>query len=283
MIEIIQNKLSAYNANNPVEEENALKEIIQEIILFSLWRADFFKVAAFQGGTSLRILHGLTRFSEDIDFILQQADTNFQWQPYLNKVVETCEEFGMLPEVLDKNLMDKNIKLALIKDNSIANQLNLDFMDKYSGRKIKIKLEIDSNPPKGSDYAYTYLDFPVDFEVCHQDLSSNFSLKIHALICRPYIKGRDWYDFNWYVAQRVNPNYKLLQNAIEQYGPWSGHDTKVDENWLRKILIDKISSINWMNAAADVERFIKPIEQKSLSLWSVKFFKSKVDNFLDGT
>lgn len=278
MIDLIQKHLEKYKAVGPVEEENALKEIIQEILLFSLWQSDFFEVAAFQGGTSLRILHGLPRFSEDIDFILQEPDPDFSWLPYLEGITETCKEFGIEPEALEKARIDQQVKKALIKDTSIANQLNLRFMDDLNGRKLKIKLEIDCNPPLGSDFDYSYLDFPVDFEVCHQDVSSNFSLKTHALLCRPYLKGRDWYDFSWYIAQGVTPNLLLLQNALIQYGAWEGQALNIDQDWLVGVLGEKISSIDWQAAANDVERFLKPVEQKSLSLWSERFFMNKLKN-----
>lgn len=277
MIDLIKKKLDAYKVTNPLEEENVLKEIVQEIMLFALWKADFFEVAAFQGGTSLRVLHGLNRFSEDIDFILLEPDSKFSWQPYLEQLTETCKEFGIEPEALDKNQMDRNVRAALIKDNSIANQLNLSFMNTHPEKKLTIKLEIDSNPPEGSSFERSYLDFPVDFEVCHQDVSSNFSLKTHALLCRPYLKGRDWYDFNWYVAQGVTPNLVLLKNALEQYGPWQGEFLNIDRDWLVNALSEKISSINWKDAADDVERFLNPIEQKTLSLWSEKFYMNKLN------
>ena len=277
MIGLMQSRLAEYKAAGPVEEENALKEIVQEVILFALWQADFFEVAAFQGGTSLRVLHGLNRFSEDIDFILLEPDLSFSWQPYLDRLSETCKEFGIEPEVLAKNHMDRSVKAALIKDTSIANQLNMRFMDNRSGRKLKIKLEIDTQPPAGSGFDYTYLDFPVDFEVCHQDLSSNFALKTHALLCRGYLKGRDWYDFSWYIAKDVMPNIKLLNNALIQYGPWQGEDLSIDREWLAGELGKKITSINWQDAASDVERFLKPVEQKSLKLWKARFFMSKLE------
>jgi len=276
MIDLIQKRLTAYNAANPVEEDNALKEIVQEIILFALWQVNFFEVAAFQGGTSLRILHGLPRFSEDIDFILLKPDPRFSWQPYLISLNEVCRNFGIEPEVLNKESMDRNIKAAIIKDTSIANQLNLRFINNQSGRKLKIKLEIDSVPPAGSTFEYSYLDFPVDFEVAHQNLSSNFSLKLHALLCRNYIKGRDWYDFNWYISQGVMPNLLLLQNALVQYGPWKDQQLKVDQEWLVESLKKKITSINWQDAAEDVTRFLKPVEQKSLKLWSERFYINKL-------
>ncbi len=277
MIELIQKRLAEYAATNPIEEENALKEIIQEIMLFALWQADFFEVAAFQGGTSLRILHGLPRFSEDIDFILLEPSPTFAWTPYLEKLTETCQEFGIELGVADKARMEQRVKRALIKDTSIANQLNLNFMDIKNGRKLTIKLEIDCDPPAGSGFDYTYLNFPVDFEVCHQDMSSNFALKVHALLCRDYLKGRDWYDFNWYIAQGITPNIQLLQNALIQYGPWQEQALQIDKNWLTAALGEKISSINWPDAAADVERFIKPIEQKSLTLWSERFYLKKLE------
>jgi len=276
MIDLIQKRLDKYSVSSQIEEENALKEIVQEIVLFALWRAGFFEVAAFQGGTSLRILHGLNRFSEDIDFILHEQAPEFQWQPYLENIAETCEAFGIAPEVLDKQNMDKNVKAALVKDTSIANQLNLRFYNRQRGKKLTIKLEIDVNPPAGSDFEYTYLSFPVDFEVCHQDLSSNFALKMHALLCHPYLKGRDWYDFNWYIAQGVAPKMELLKNALMQYGPWQGQNVNVDRAWLVNALRDKMTSIIWRDAAADVARFLKPIEQKSLQLWNERFYLHKL-------
>jgi predicted nucleotidyltransferase component of viral defense system len=277
MIDLIQKRLAQYKTIGPIEEENALKEIIQEIVLFSLWQVGFFEVAAFQGGTSLRILHGLPRFSEDMDFILLEPDAAFSWQSYLEHLTETCKEFGIEPESLDKARMDQRVKKALIKDTSIANQLDLSFMDELNGRKLKIKLEIDCNPPMGSDFDYSYLDFPVDFEVCHQDVQSNFALKTHALLCRPYLKGRDWYDFSWYIAQGVTPNLFLLQNAIDQYGSWQGQGLVIDQAWLLNALSEKINAIDWKEAADDVKRFLKPVEQKSLSLWSERFFMNKLE------
>ena len=229
MIDLIQEKLAAYNAANHLEENHVIKEILQDIALYGLWRAGFFEVAAFQGGTSLRILYGMTRFSENLDFILKIPDPEFAWPVYLQGMLDCFEEFGLKLQVLNKSKMDQRIKKAMIKDNSICNQLNLSFFRGNPRQTQKVKLEIDVDPPASSGFKYSYLDFPLDFEVCHQDLSSNFSLKIHALLCRPYLKGRDWYDFGWQAA------------------------------------------------AADVQRFLKPMEQHSLTLWSKKFFTHKIN------
>lgn len=201
MIEIIQRRLEAYQAANALEEEQATKEILQEIALYVLWRTAFFDVAAFQGGTCLRILYHLPRFSEDLDFILKTPDRQFEWGPYVRHLIAGMEEFGLRTEVRDKSNMDQAVRQAILKDDSIRNQLNLRFHRGRAQPSLKIKLEIDVNPPAGSEFQYTFLDFPLDFSVCHQDLSSNFALKIHALLCRPYVKGRDWYDFSWYLKE----------------------------------------------------------------------------------
>ena len=277
MIELIQQRLDSYKASNPVAEEQATKEILQELALYSLWRAGFFEVAAFQGGTSLRILHKLPRFSEDLDFILKQPDPEFEWGGYLDQLLKGLEEFGLQSEVLDKSQMDQNIKKALLKDNSVTNQLSLAFYQGHPDRKLNIKLEIDINPPDGSHFEYSYLDFPLDFEICHQDLSSNFSLKIHALLCRPYLKGRDWYDFNWYVKQNIRPNLPLLQAALIQYGPWKGQEIEIDADWLNHTLLEKVAAIDWSEATQDVERFLNTAEKESLKLWSSRFFNKKVE------
>ncbi len=283
MIELIQQRLDSYRATNPVQEEQAIKEIIQEIALYALWRADFFEVAVFQGGTSLRILNRLPRFSEELDFMLKQPDPGFEWEGYLKQLLAVFEEYGLMSEALPKGRMEQRIKKAIIKDNSVTNQLNLSFYQGHKDQKINIKLEIDVEPPAESGFEYTYLDFPTDFEVCHQDLSSNFALKIHALLCRGFLKGRDWYDFSWYIRQGVSLNLPHLSNALIQFGPWQGQsDLEVSLSWLKAVLQKKIDEIDWPQAAADVERFLPASEQKSLALWSERFFTQKLSGLSQG-
>ena len=281
MIEIIQEKLRQYRAANAVEEENATKEIMQEIALYALWRADFFDVAIFQGDTSLRILHRLPRFSEDLDFMLRSPNPEFDWAPYLKILVEVFAQFGLKLDAQPKERMDKAVREAVLKDDSIASQLNLTFAGTGRRRTIKIKLEIDTNPPRGSGEDSSFLDFPADYEVRHQDLPSNFALKIHALLCRGYLKGRDWYDFSWYVSNGVSPNLMHLQAALIHAGPWAGHkDLKIDVAWLKGTLRNTIGAIDWEAAAEDVRRFLRPTEAKSLGLWSERFFLAKLEKMV---
>ena len=280
LIDLIRQRLTSYHPKDALEEEQAIKEILQEVALYSLWRGAFFEIAAFQGGTSLRILHKLPRFSEDLDFILQQPDASFDWGRYLDPLLAGLTEFGLQSEVLDKSKMDRNIREALLKNDSISNQLNLRFSRGRSRPTLKIKLEIDINPAAGSTFAYTYLDFPLDFEVCHQDLPSNFALKIHALLCRPYIKGRDWYDFNWYIKQKVSPNLPLLQAALNQLGPRRAQNPVISTRWVVDRLNEKIAAIDWKAAAADVERFLGAAERESLKIWSARFFSTRASQLL---
>lgn len=278
MIDIIQEKLRRYDPANALEEENAVKEILQEIALYALWRGDFFDVALFQGGTSLRILNSLPRFSEDLDFLLRQADPDFDWTPYLKTLIEVFGQFGLKLDALPRAKMDTAIRQALIKNDSIASQLDLSFAGAGKPKTIRIKLEIDVNPPAGSGEASSYLDFPADHEVRHQDLPSNFALKIHALLCRGFLKGRDWFDFSWYVAKGVTLNLALLRNALIQAGPWAGDNhIAVDMPWLNEALGSTIAKIDWKAAADDVRRFLRPAELRSLDLWSERFFLAKVE------
>ena len=278
MIDIIKEKLRSYAASNALEEENAVKEILQEIALYALWRGDFFDVALFQGGTSLRILHGLPRFSEDLDFLLRTPDAGFDWAPYLKILTEVVGQFGLKLDAQPRPRMDKAVREALLKDDSIASQLDLSFAGAGRPKTIKIKLEIDVNPPLGSGEARTYLDFPADYEVRHQDLASNFALKIHALLCRGFLKGRDWFDFSWYVSREITPNLGLLRNALLQAGPWAGDETiTVDMPWVGKALSAAIARIDWKAAATDVARFLRPADLKSVQLWSERFFQAKLE------
>jgi predicted nucleotidyltransferase component of viral defense system len=283
MIEIIKQRLDNYKLDpilgaGPFERENALKEILQNIALYALWRADFFDVALFQGGTSLRILHGLPRFSEDLDFMLRTPDESFAWNRYLAPLQDRFAQFGLALTATSKSQMDQRIRAALIKDDSIANQLDLAFTDQGHAKAIKIKLEIDVKPPPFSGEATTFLDFPLDHEVRHQDLASNFALKIHALLCRGFLKGRDWYDFGWYVAKGVSPNNSHLRAALQQSGPWAGQsELNVDDSWLKHELGLAIGNIDWENASRDVRRFLRANEAKSLDLWSERFFLAKLD------
>ncbi len=275
LIDLIRQRLTSYHAKDALEEEQAIKEILQEVALHSLWRGGFFNLAAFQGGTSLRILHKLPRFSEDLDFILQQPNAAFDWGRYLDPLLAGLTEFGLQSEVLDKSKMDRNIREALLKNDSISNQLNLSFSRGRSRPTLKIKLEIDINPPAASIFAYTYLDFPLDFEVCHQDLPSNFSLKIHALLCRPYIKGRDCMTSTGISSRTSRQICRICRPpSINSDCGRARIRSSAPDGSSRSSSI-RLPQSTGKSAAADVERFLGAAERESLKIWSARFFSTR--------
>jgi predicted nucleotidyltransferase component of viral defense system len=273
---IIDARLETYTPNTIEDEEHALKEILQEIALYGLANANFFDKAIFQGGSALRILYGLPRFSEDLEFILKAPDTHFKWKPYMDAIISTCKQYGVHPEIIDKSRVNSTVKKMFLKDDSIGKIIDLSFVH-HPGRKLAIKFEIDTNPPLGSNLEVKFLEFPLDYSIIAQDLSSSFAGKCHALLCREYIKGRDWYDFTWYVAKKITPNFIFLANALYQQGPWAHQENIVTPAWFIDAMQQKINSIDWNKAASDVSPFLNTQDKQTLNLWGAEFFIDKLN------
>jgi predicted nucleotidyltransferase component of viral defense system len=274
MIEgLIEARVRELQPANAVEQENAIQEVMQAYVLASLARSGFFSHAAFQGGTCLRMLYGMSRFSEDLDFLLRRPNPRFRWQPHVTAVREDCAQQNLHFEVQDRSRAGAAVQAAFLKTDSIGKVLLLDLpFSRQASRKIKIKLEIDTNPPAGSTCDTRYLTFPVLSTITTQTLDSGFATKSHALLCRSYAKGRDWYDFVWYVGRRTGLNYRLLGNALRQVGPWAGQRIKVTRAWYIDALRARIDQIDWRQARADVARFVPAHEQEGLRVWSARFF-----------
>jgi predicted nucleotidyltransferase component of viral defense system len=275
MKDIIQKRLEKYNPKSPDEELNVLKEITQEVALFSLYKSGFFQNACFLGGTSLRILHGLDRFSEDLDFSLWKEDQEFSLDDYLDKAIVYMNAYGYDLSFDKKDLSDKAIQSRFLKDDSIKNVLTFQHI-KDTRSKIKIKIEIDTSPPIGAEKSVEYVNFPLDFPVSTYDLKSCMSGKLHVLLCRPYVKGRDWYDLLWYISEGILPNLLFLKNALFQLGPWKGIEIELNENFIKSELQKKIRSNNWNEVKFDVKKFLKPEKAETLDLWSLEFFEKKI-------
>ena len=277
-VKMIQDRLDSYGCRSTLEEEQALREITQEIVLAALGRTDFFQKTGFQGGTCLRIFHGVNRFSEDLDFALQNPDPSFAIQSYLESLAKELTAYGYGLEMDDRSKVDQAVRMAFVKDDSLGNLLQLNYKP-TSGplRKLRIKLEVDTNPPAGASFETKYLDFPFPSAVCVFDLPSLFAGKLHALLCREYLKGRDWFDFIWYTARRTPANYALLSSALDQMGPWKGQGVRTACAWCVEQLQMKIKSTDWKHAREDVRRFVKPNELPSLDLWSREFFLAQTD------
>jgi predicted nucleotidyltransferase component of viral defense system len=275
-IAIIQERLAGYACRSTIEEEQALREITQEIVLAGLARTDFFARAAFQGGTCLRVFHSLNRFSEDMDFALGVPDPAFKLAPYLGRVGEELRVFGYELEIDDRSKAGAAVQQAFVKDDSVGKVLKLSYRPRTGPlRKLRVKLEVDTNPPSGASYSMPVLDFPFPAPVRVFDLPSLFAGKLHALLCRNYLKGRDWYDFIWYTARRTPINHALLSAALDQMGPWRGKAPATDNVWCVTQLRALIGHHDWEQARRDVQRFVKPHELPSLEHWASDFFQQQ--------
>lgn len=283
-IEIIQRRLGEYACESEEEELNAIREILQELILAGLSRTDFFTKAAFHGGTQLRIFEGIRRYSEDLDFALLSTDRTFSLKGYLDKVAKELESVGVRLEVKDKSKADGAVKKGFLKTDSLVGLLELHFVG-GSGTpgtpaKTSIKLEVDANPPKGADYCVRSCLFPYPAGIRCFDRASSFAGKLHALLCRDYVKGRDWFDLIWYASVGAQANHSLLSSALDQQGPWAGQQVVADRHWVRRELLSVIDRMDWTAAREDVRRFVYTSDRPSLDLWSKDFFTALVDRLM---
>jgi hypothetical protein len=277
-VRIIQDRLNNYGCRSTLEEGQALREITQEIVLAGLGRTDFSQHVAFQGGTCLRIFHGLNGFSEDLDFALRAPVAEFVLGPYLDALAKELTAYGYGLEIDDRSKVDLAVRTAFLKDDSVGKLLELGYRPATGPpRKLRIKLEVDTHPPAGATFETKYLDFPFPSATCVFDLPSMFAGKIHALLCREYLKGRDWYDFIWYTSRGTPVNYELLASALSQLGPWHGQHLVVGQNWCVEQLQARIRATDWVRSRGDVRRFLKPNELPSLELWGEDFFLAQVE------
>jgi len=278
-IQSIQQRLESYGSLTSIDEHQALREITQEVVLAALGRGDFFRYALFHGGTCLRVFHGLNRFSEDLDFALKRQTPDFRLLDHLSPLADEMASYGYRLEITQRDKVDRAVQKAFLKDDSLGGLLTMRHANQ-AGRApaIKVKLEVDTNPPEGGTMESRYLDFPFVSSVATQDLSTMFAGKVHALLCRDYIKGRDWYDLLWFTGRHVGINCSYLASALNQYGPWKGQRIQVDPSWVSIMLDKKIRTLDFKAVVADVRRFVRPNELPSLELWSQELFLSRLDS-----
>lgn len=279
---VVEELLENYHPKSKNDYINAIQEIIQEIALLGLWRSKFFEHAAFYGGTSLRILHGLNRFSEDLDFSLLAPNLNFNLSPFLNAIEEELEISGLKANVEHKiKHSEESIRSAFVKTGTLETfiRIGLDETLKrhtQSNEVIKIKLEIDINPPPGFTTEIRYLIKPIPFSVRIYAPEDLFSGKMHALLCRPYkvrVKGRDWYDFIWYVKKGFSLHLSHLESRMRQSGHYTSSQELTQEKFLT-LLKEKILHLNLEAAKEDIWRFIQ--NPKEVDGWSKEFFLSLI-------
>lgn len=278
--------LSRYSLSGPDDYLRALREVIQQICLLGLWRSKFFESAAFYGGTALRIFHGLSRFSEDMDFSLVGPNKAFTLMPFGEGMVNELESFGFRVSFERKDKEPaKKIESAFLKTNTLQSMLLIDTPARITDRlhrdaRLKIKLEVDTDPPPFADYTMQSLLVPIPFQVRLYDQPSLFAGKLHALLCRSWksrLKGRDFYDFVWFVGMKVPCNLQHLRARMIHTGNLSA-DAAWDHAALVEHLHARFDSVDFAQAVHDVAPFVT--DRMSLDLWSREFFHTLADQIL---
>ena len=278
LTEMLRRRLS----DRPDHLSDAAKEVMQEVILAALSTTDFFSQAAFYGGTSLRIFHGLRRFSEDLDFSLLRSNPDFHWNPYFDAITRTFENYGARVEAIEREKISAtDTRSAFLKENAIETmrlmlpsdfsmpQLNPDAL-------IKIKFEIDVRPPENASYQWATLSDPFHSDVRVFDLPSLFAGKLSAVLMRGWknrVKGRDYYDYMLYVGKRSKINFAYVQSNLEKAG--YHFDKPLDLPELKKMLLERFQKVDFESAKADVVDFLdNPDDVKH---WDYDYFASTLD------
>lgn len=278
MNEAIKFMLDKYNPKSQDDYGNALKEILQEIVLLGLDRSGFFESAAFYGGTALRILHGLDRFSEDLDFTLLKPNKDFKLDKFFSSMQTELNAYGFqfdLERV--EKLEDRAVESAFLKANTQALFLKIQGLEHLSKKiqkdqKIKIKFEVDVDPVTEFDTEIKFINLPSPYTVKVLTLPCLFAGKMHAALLRKWktrIKGRDFYDVQWYLSRNIPVNKKYLSHKMTQSGALTGELTL---EVLVAMFLKRIDSIDWEQARKDVLPFLR--DKKLVDLWSVEYFRS---------
>lgn len=282
---VLEQMIESYNPKNNDEKRNVIKEVMQEIVLCGLSKAGFFNVAAFYGGTALRIFYGLNRFSEDLDFSLLVKDREFDLSKYFPVLKEVVSSYGFDVDIELKNkTKDSSVQSAFLKGDTIEHFLLFYPNDLVEGinknEKVKIKFEIDTMPPGLATYETKYRLLPTPYGVKLYDESSLFSGKIHAVICRSWklrVKGRDLYDYIFYLSRKSKYNLPHLREKLIDSG-FIDKETKLDNDDVKRILVDRFNEIDFDAAKNDVVSFIK--DTSALNIWSKDFFVNITSNLL---
>ena len=269
----IQDMISRYK-DSSLKRSDILREILQQSALLGLSRLRFFEHAAFYGGTALRILYGLDRFSEDLDFSLLSPNPAFDFHPFLKGLEREMESLGFIVEVCAKHNTPP-ILSAFVKGGTEKLLLTINEKKQpgiHPDEKIRIKLEIDTNPPSGFAVEPKLVLNPSPFYVSTYVQEDLFAGKMHAALCRGWkrrVKGRDWYDLVWFIQREVPVHLAHLSERMRQ----SGHlpqDEQLDREKLLDFLHKKIQIVDWESARNDVKRFLR--DPRTIDIWSSAFF-----------
>lgn len=283
MNDAIRRMLDAYTFQTRDDYTNALREILQSLALLGLWRTKFFEHAAFYGGTALRILHGLDRYSEDLDFSLLKPDAGFSLGTYGDGLRRELASYGFEVEFeVRKKVAESRIESAFLKTNTLRQMMviraDADVLgEQHAREQLKIKLEIDTLPPGGFETITRPVLYPVPFAVRAYSLPDLFAGKMHAILCRSWksrVKGRDWYDLVWYLGRHPELRLSHLEQRMRQSGDWTAAAPFRRDDLLEN-LRRRIDTLDVEQARTEVARFVR--DRSSLDLWSPDFFRQIID------
>ena len=263
MIEIFQERLSP--DMDEQEKLNRVRELLQIIALKIMYEKNTLGRLAFVGGTALRILFDLRRFSEDLDFSLYERE-GFDFREMTQELVSGFQLYGLKADIKIKD--SKTVHCAYLRFGKLLRELGL---SPLADQKVTIRLEVDTNPPAGAAVVKSMVNKTYMFYVAHHDLPSLFAGKLSACFFRKFVKGRDFYDLIWYLGRKVKPNYELLNNAIQQT---QGVSPQLDEHKIKDFLIENLERIDLEQAARDVERFLE--DRSELKLFDKGLLKNSI-------
>jgi len=278
MNEAIRQILATYEIRSVEDSLRALREVMQEIALLGLWRSKFFEKAAFYGGTAIRVLYGLDRFSEDLDFSLLKKGESFELADYSEALKKELASFGFAVEIESRaKPASAAIQSAFLKADTRTQIITVEF-DKGLVQKVprnqvlKIRLEVDIDPPPGFRTEARYLLRPVPFSVRTFSLPDLFAGKMHAVLCREWksrVKGRDWYDLVWFAAHHPDLRISHLEQRMRQTGHWA-EPAPLTAGDLRDLMARRIDKVDIDQIRREVEPFVK--DTAALAIWSKDFF-----------
>ena len=267
--EIYDNMLSAYDMATEQQRRNAIFEVNQQVILAGLYNGGFFDVAAFYGGTCLRIFHGLQRFSEDMVFSLLAPDEKFDFTKFFQPIID---EFAIVGREVEIKKKDKKgfgkVESAFLKDNTDVYDVSF-----QADKSIKIKIEVDTQPPLNFSTEQKLLLQPHSFMTRCFTLPDLFAGKMHALVYRGWknrVKGRDWYDFEWYVRHNVPLDFAHLAERVRQF-----NNAEIGQAEFMVQLKNRLASANINQVKSDVLPFVR--NPKELDIWSNDYFVQLAD------
>jgi len=286
MNDAIARMLDRYECQSVDDYVRALREIMQEIVLLGLWRSKFFEKAAFYGGTALRILYGMDRFSEDLDFSLVEPMTDFQLSRYGSAVERELRSFGFETSLTTRP--KKNIspvQSAFLKANSLSHLLTIKTDGKVDwpvprDQVLKIKIEVDTDPPSGFATENKFVLQPIPFSIRTFVLPDLFAGKMHAVLCRKWksrVKGRDWYDLVWYAANHPQLHVSHLEQRMIQSGDLK-KDEKINSEKFFALMTESVDKVDVDQAMKEVEPFVKNPDE--LKVWSKEFFRDVVSRIV---